>query len=167
MELITIDKCHTIPEDIYEALTIYVEKGYPVGNFLTNVLVNDLFGAISRADSTNRKYLTDICLYIYNKIPSKCWGSEEKVQAWMKHNGLSGINKIKVMTERLPIYANNYKDCTLKETEGVIWKDGDNHYLQIGKGKVRYLREEIYNDVVNGTGAQYCSDKYRCNIWKI
>ena len=79
------------------------------------------------------------------------------------------IEKIEVMTERLAIYAHNYKHSTLKETAGTIWKDGDNHYLQIGKGRIRYLRKEIYDSVLAGTNfhSQYWSKKYRCNIWKV
>ena len=72
-----------------------------------------------------------------------------------------------VMTERLPIYASSERHATYKETTGIIWKDGDNHYLQIGKGKVRYLKKEVYDDVVTGKGSIYHSQKYKCALWRI
>ena len=74
---------------------------------------------------------------------------------------------IKVMTLRLAIYANNHKNSTQKETQGKIWKEGNNHYLQIGSGKIRYLREETYKKILAGKRAEYNSEKYRCEIWTI
>lgn len=38
-------------------------------------------GAMGRVDEDNRKDLHKICSYIYNKIPSTCHGSPEKVKA--------------------------------------------------------------------------------------
>ena len=73
-----------IPERTKETIDLYVSHGCEPGGFMYAVLTNDLFGAIARADVENRANLQAICQYIYNDICSDCWGSKEKVQAWMK-----------------------------------------------------------------------------------
>ena len=72
-----------ITEEIKESLKRYVENKIPTGGFLRAVLANDLFEAVGRADAVNRHILFDICSYIYNDIPSSCWGSYEKVDKWL------------------------------------------------------------------------------------
>jgi hypothetical protein len=73
-----------IGDDIKESLDRYVEHGIPTGGFLKAVLCNDLFGAVGRADHINIRNLQNICGYVYNEIPSTCWGSTEKVRAWFE-----------------------------------------------------------------------------------
>lgn len=72
-----------LPEHLRGGLEGYIEEKRPVGHFLTAVLTNDLFEAMSRADATSRAYLPSICEWIYNEAPSSCWGSPEKVTAWL------------------------------------------------------------------------------------
>ena len=48
------------------------------------VLENDLTEAIGRADEENILILKDIVGYIFNELPMTCWGSKEKVKAWLK-----------------------------------------------------------------------------------
>jgi len=67
-----------------ETIDNYVKHGLEPGGFVYSVLCNDLFGAIGRADSQNKRDLEEICRYVYNDIPSNCWGSSEIVEAWMK-----------------------------------------------------------------------------------
>ena len=68
-----------IRKDIKEALDDYASKGHLPGDFLKSVLRNDLKEAHARADDYNRETLNEIVSYIYNYLPSTCWGSEEKV----------------------------------------------------------------------------------------
>lgn len=70
-------------EHIKESLKRYVENKTPTGGFLEAVLSNDLVGAIGRADSENINRLPEIVRYIYNTLPSNCWGSREKVVQWL------------------------------------------------------------------------------------
>lgn len=70
-------------EYIKESLKRYVENKIPTGGFLEAVLSNDLVGAIGRADSENISRLPEIVRYIYNTLPSNCWGSREKVVQWL------------------------------------------------------------------------------------
>lgn len=72
-----------IPEHMRGGLARYIEHHIEPGSFLRAVLENDLKGAISYADSTNRFLLFDYVNYLYNDAPSVCWGSPEKVAAWL------------------------------------------------------------------------------------
>jgi hypothetical protein len=64
----------------------FAREGSPVGGFLTAVLSNDLKEAFMRADDENRADLFEIVGYCYNELPSPCWGSPEKVNAWMERH---------------------------------------------------------------------------------
>lgn len=70
-------------ENIKHSLKLYVENKIPTGGFLRSVLENDLFGAMSRADWENKTRIHEICEYIYNELPSTCWGSKEIVDQWL------------------------------------------------------------------------------------
>ena len=83
---------YVIRPDIQESLDAWAEKGRPTGGFLEAVLSNDLFGAMRSADMTNRYAIFDICSYIYNELPSICWGSGEKVEAWYQSHRLEERN---------------------------------------------------------------------------
>ena len=73
-----------MPDYTKDSLLRYANSGIPTGGFLYYVLSNDLFGAIGRADENNIMALHDICSYIYNKMPSTCWGSREIVGEWLE-----------------------------------------------------------------------------------
>lgn len=73
-----------IPEMTLNSLSLYVNEGVPTGSFLRSVLSNDLFGAFERADQENRNAIGLLVTYIYNEIPSGCWGSREIYHAWLK-----------------------------------------------------------------------------------
>ena len=55
----------------------------PPGSFIHAVLANDFMKAVSKADDVNIHCLRDIMLYVYNNIPSICWGSPEAVEEWL------------------------------------------------------------------------------------
>ena len=69
---------------IKEGIDRYVNHRIPTGAFLEAVLSNDLKGAFGRADEDNRRDLFEIVSYCYNEIPGDCWGSPERVSAWLK-----------------------------------------------------------------------------------
>ena len=73
-----------LPTRTKDTIDRYVNDHCPVGGFLTAVLSNDLVGSFGKADEENRANLFDIVSYCYNEIPSPCWGSLEKVQAWLR-----------------------------------------------------------------------------------
>ena len=68
---------------IIESLDRYVEFHCPTGGFLDAVLRNDLKESCARADSQNLYLLFDIVSYLYNEVPWNCWGTPERVNAWL------------------------------------------------------------------------------------
>ena len=79
-------------EGIVEFLDEYANTGEPLGGFLHACVANDFVGAICQASLENMANLLAIAQYIYNRMPSKCWGSAAKVTDWEQHNGLAGLN---------------------------------------------------------------------------
>jgi hypothetical protein len=77
-----------IKPDTREALDEYGQGALPsVGSFLFAVLSNNLVEAFRRADDGNAAAMQEIVAYCYNKLPSECWGSKEKVEAWLENAG--------------------------------------------------------------------------------
>lgn len=74
----------TIPDMTKENLERYVSHGCHPGGFLYAVLTNDLIGSVANADKFNREALVETVAYIYKALPHTCWGSKEKVTAWMQ-----------------------------------------------------------------------------------
>jgi hypothetical protein len=71
-----------IPERIKQGLDRYMEYGVLPGHFLKCVLMNDLLGAVRRADPDSHAALREIVFYVYDKLPGESIGSQEKVLAW-------------------------------------------------------------------------------------
>lgn len=71
------------PNNLGASFKHYIEHGIPPGGFLRAVLENDLREAFGRADQYNRECLFEIVGWLYNESPSTCWGSPEKVAAWL------------------------------------------------------------------------------------
>ena len=76
-----------IKQSTIEQIDNYVKEGIPPGGFVRAVLENDLMGSCSRADEENAAALHDICSCIYNKVPTACYGSPEKVREWLNSKG--------------------------------------------------------------------------------
>ena len=70
-------------QSIRDSIDRYVRDRVPTGNFLRAVLSNNLTQAFMRADDESRRDLFEIARYCYNDIPANCWGSPEKVKAWL------------------------------------------------------------------------------------
>jgi hypothetical protein len=70
---------HLIP-----GLNRYFNDHIETGGFLRSVLENDLRGACARAaDVGTRWALFELVTYIELMAPAECWGSPEKVKAWL------------------------------------------------------------------------------------
>jgi hypothetical protein len=72
------------PNDLGDSFKRYIELRIPTGSFLRAVLENDLKEACGRADIYNQRILFEIVYWLYNEAPPDCWGSPEKVKAWLK-----------------------------------------------------------------------------------
>lgn len=73
-----------LPEYMWRCIVEYLENGYLEDSFLSAIVTNDLKGAFMRADNTNRPIIGAYVDYFYNHTPSLCWGSVEKVKAWIQ-----------------------------------------------------------------------------------
>jgi len=80
-----------VPEHTIGGLARYVCYGTPTGGFLQAVLENKLLQAYQRADDMNFEAMFEIVGAIYNEVPNGCHGSPEKVEAWIAHEGMRGI----------------------------------------------------------------------------
>lgn len=73
-----------IPDRMQGAIHRYINNGIRPGSFLEAVICNDLFTAVGKADEENLENLPAYAAYFYNEAPSACWGSKEKMEAWIK-----------------------------------------------------------------------------------
>lgn len=73
-----------VPPRFFEALKRYTLHQLPTGSFLHAVLCNDLFRAMGRGDEEALRCLPDLCKMIWNALPIEAWGSEAKVDRWLK-----------------------------------------------------------------------------------
>lgn len=79
-----------LPEHMQEGMKLWVERGIDPGSFMMAVLCNDLMGALGKADSINIERLKDYGMFLYNEVPTGCFGSRAKVQAWIERGGMLG-----------------------------------------------------------------------------
>lgn len=80
---------HMIPSHMQEGVLRYIEKGERPGGFLTAILQNDLMGSANRADERNARCLHNYAKFLFNYAPPACFGSTEKVEAWIERGGLN------------------------------------------------------------------------------
>jgi len=79
-----------LPEHMRRSVRGYIEDGHPVGDFLTAVICNDLKESFARADEENTAAMLRWVSFFYNEAPAPCWGSAEKMKAWIEKGGLRG-----------------------------------------------------------------------------
>ena len=91
---------HLVPPPMHGGFRRYLDHGIEPGGFLMSVLSNDLSGAVAHADAANRYRLFDIVKFLNGDVPDACWGSPEKVRAWMKKGGLEVSKTDAALKER-------------------------------------------------------------------
>ena len=78
-----------IPEPLHAAVTEYVvnrrlvDRRQP-GRFLVALLQNDLRAAVTLADLENEIALGRWITLLTEYVPAECWGSPERVSAWLE-----------------------------------------------------------------------------------
>lgn len=66
------------------SLERYIVSGIPTGGFLRAILENDLLAAVTAAANDEaRAQLPCVVFFLFNEAPGQCWGSKEKVTAWL------------------------------------------------------------------------------------
>jgi len=80
--------------DMLASLDAYVVDGVPPCTFLRYLLENNACDAAGAADSDNQRAFLALIAYVYNDVPSICWGSPHVVQAWLafKQAERSGVD---------------------------------------------------------------------------
>lgn len=73
-----------IPDNMVEGLELYINHRIKPGSFMSAVLANDLIEAVGRADHRNIKNIPAYVHFLYNFAPPECFGSYEKVAAWLE-----------------------------------------------------------------------------------
>lgn len=69
---------------IVASLIRYVERSVPTGDCLRAALENDFRGFFMYADEATAAQAQRIAAYLHNELPADCWGSREKVRAWLR-----------------------------------------------------------------------------------
>lgn len=72
-----------IPDRMMPGIKRYVDEGTQPGRFLTAIIQNNLSEACGQADDENLRNLPAYAAYFYNKVPTCCWGSKEKMKLWL------------------------------------------------------------------------------------
>lgn len=75
---------YQIPPEMVEGLELYINHHVRQGSFLHAVLCNDLIEACKCADKRNMACLPAYANFLYNYAPAACFGSREKVSAWLR-----------------------------------------------------------------------------------
>jgi hypothetical protein len=75
---------YRVPANLHDGLIRYVEQRIPTGSFLRACLEDDWTDAVNRADPFTGHYVLCIESFIRNVLPAECWGSPEKVHAWIE-----------------------------------------------------------------------------------
>ena len=75
---------YEITNHMVESLDSYINHRLKQGSFLHAVLCNDLKSACMQADGKNMRNLPAFVNFLYNYAPISCWGSPEKVKAWLE-----------------------------------------------------------------------------------
>ena len=90
----------TIPENTLDTLRSYVVNGIRPGGFLTGIITDDLNKTCREAAGDNKKAVVSIWTFLFQKMPSSCWGSTKKMREW---NGLRSkeedVKYIKIFEE--------------------------------------------------------------------
>lgn len=81
----TREELQEILQNTYLIDTIdgYALHGIPPGGFMKAVLINDLFGAMQRADYWNKNNLQTIVDVITHYLPREAYGNSENYHAWI------------------------------------------------------------------------------------
>ena len=74
-----------IRDQMMSGIRLYIDEGELPGNFLRAVICNDLRMAVGYADEGNLRNIPAFVDYFYNVAPKDCWGSEERMLAWIKY----------------------------------------------------------------------------------
>ena len=75
-----------MPEDWEDELYNYIVLGFNGGSFFMSLYANDNILAVSRKshELSSMRSIRSIMGWLSNKAPAACWGSQDKIIAWMR-----------------------------------------------------------------------------------
>jgi hypothetical protein len=77
-----------VPEEVIDALIAYGrDRKDPESIFLFYCLANDFCNAVCSYSGKKSLVLRGIAKFIFNELPSMCWGSETAVRRWRGDRG--------------------------------------------------------------------------------
>jgi hypothetical protein len=85
-----------LPSHMWEATLGYLLYGYPIGDFMSAVMENDLKESFARADWINEQAMKRWAEFLYGVMPVspvRSFGSKEVVKEWQRIGGLEGLIK--------------------------------------------------------------------------
>lgn len=84
------DIYRTLPLETLETLDRYLEAGIWPGDALGAVLANDLQQTFARGDEGFIRHLPVLLRYLFNRVPSGAWGTDERIAWWCNIAGREG-----------------------------------------------------------------------------
>lgn len=79
--------CPAVPAALRAGLIRYVDERIRPGAFLCAAIANDLSEAVCRFNASGENTLAElkaVVNWLYNEAPGPCWGSPEKMAAWLE-----------------------------------------------------------------------------------
>ena len=86
----SLDALDLLPHSMHGDLAAYVMRGRRPGPFISAVVSNQFYEAVVHGDVQNLQTLVHWARFCYNDLPMSSYGSEQKVDAWIKSGGLLG-----------------------------------------------------------------------------
>ena len=75
---------HDALRDHIQTFERYRDFGLEPGSCSRAILENNLLETVRRADHPTRFLLAQLVTFVYSELPMECWGSRQKVDAWIK-----------------------------------------------------------------------------------
>ena len=73
-----------MPNHLTEKFELYINEHIDPGKFLTAIFANDMIGAIDHADFRSISNFPYFAYILKHFAPPECFGSYEKVKAWIE-----------------------------------------------------------------------------------
>lgn len=84
------DRLDDVPVHLRDGIDRYIRHGVKPGSGLCAVISNNLVAAVARLDEPSIAGLPALVRFFVNFTPPECWGSEQKLDAWVKLGGIHG-----------------------------------------------------------------------------
>ena len=98
-----------LPPHIRGGVKRYIEEYIPPGDFLQAVICNKLKESFMYADDINIDRMFSIVNFFYNDAPLICWGSEERMNNWLRRRMFE--RGVQIIYKPLHVCGTDDPDC--------------------------------------------------------